>query len=201
MSFGRLLLIALSGFVGLLIFIALFAIVFPVDFPPWLGLSLCALSFVSGGAIAWVAMGRPSLKLTSFDTPDYESLGLLTSRKFKAERAFEVEPFDDEGSHYFIGLDDGRVLFLCGQYLFDYTEITDDPDLAQAAKFPSTEFEVRSHKDEHWTHSVFCRGRYLKPEAKLPHYSKLFLKKFGPPTDGEIFDVSFEEMLTRVRDA
>ncbi len=201
MSFGRLLLLALSGFVALLLFIALFAIVFPINFPPWLGLSLCALSFAAGGTIAWFAIGRPSPKLTSFDTPDYESLGLLTSRKFKAERAFEVEPFEDEGPHFFIGLEDGTVLFLCGQYLFDYLEIADDPDLAQAATFPSTEFEVRSHKNEHWTHSVVCRGRYLKPEITLPRYSKRFLKKFGTPTDGEVFDVSFEGMLARVRDS
>lgn len=200
MSFGRLLLLALSGFVALLIFIALFAIVFPINFPPWLGLLLCALSFATGGTIAWFAMGRPSPKLTAFATPDYESLGLLTSRKFKAKRAFEVEPFEDEGPHFFIGLEDGKVLFLCGQYLFDYVEITDDPDLAQAATFPSTEFEVRSHKNEHWTHSVICRGQYLKPEIKLPHYSKRFMKKFGAPTDGEVFEVSFDEMLARVRD-
>lgn len=201
MSFGKLLLIALSGFVALLIFIALFAIVFPTNFSPWLGLSLSVLSFATGGTMAWFVMGRPRSKLTAFDTPDYDSLGLLASRKFKAERAFEVEPFEDEGPHFFIGLEDGKVLFLCGQYLFDYLEITDDSDLTQAASFPSTAFEVRSHKTEHWTHSIICRGQYLRPEIKLPHYSKRFMKRFGAPTDGEVFDVSFEEMLARVRDS
>lgn len=55
-----------------------------------------------------------------------EEKGLLVSSDFQARRAFGVREFDDEGLHYFLELADGRVLFLSGQYLYDYEPIEDD---------------------------------------------------------------------------
>jgi hypothetical protein len=49
-----------------------------------------------------------------------EELGLLESTTFRATRAFGVEEVEDEGLHFFLELTDGRVLFLSGQYLYDY---------------------------------------------------------------------------------
>ena len=77
-----------------------------------------------------------------------EKLGLLESTTFRATRAFGVEEFEDEGLHYFLELTDGRVLFLSGQYLYDYEPISDDPETNQPRLFPSTEFTVRRHKKE-----------------------------------------------------
>ena len=47
------------------------------------------------------------------------------SERFTASRAFAVEEFEDEGSHYFVDLTDNRVLFLSGQYLYDYEPLED----------------------------------------------------------------------------
>src|SRR5262245_21050528 len=44
----------------------------------------------------------------------------LISGDFKARRAFMVDEFEDEGIHYFIELEDNSILFLSGQYLYDY---------------------------------------------------------------------------------
>ena len=59
-----------------------------------------------------------------------------------------MEEFEDEGLHYFIELVDGRVLFLSGQYLYDYEPISDDPESNQPRSFPCTEFTVRRHKND-----------------------------------------------------
>ncbi len=195
---GRALLIGLSGFAGCLLFIWLFAIVFTVQFPTWLGLSLMCLASAIPGWLAWRLCGRPRYASLGPSRPDYEKLGLLVSEEFSARRAFEVQEFEDEGLHFFLELEDGRVLFLCGQYLYDYQEISDDPELNQKATFPCARFEVRRHKTEHWVHSIVCHGAYLKPEANLPHFSKAYRKAFGFPSDGEILTVPYDELRVRI---
>ena len=195
---GRLLIIGVSALCSGLLFIWLFAIVFPVRFPDWLGFSLFCLSCAVGGATAWRLCGRPSLKPTAFVAPDYEKLGLLVNEEFSVRRAFEVEEYEDEGLHFFLELEDGRVLFLCGQYLYDYQEVSDDAELNQKATFPCQKFVVRRHKTERWIHSIICYGPYLKPEATLPHYSKAYQKAFRLPSDGEIFDVPYDELFSRI---
>lgn len=195
---GRLLLIGISALCGGLLFIWVFAILFPVGFPDWLGLSLFGSSCVLCGVIAWRFCGRPNMKPTDFTRPDYEKLGLLVSEEFSVRRAFEVEEYEDEGLHFFLELEDGRVLFLCGHYLYDHQEISDDPDLNQKASFPCSRFEVRRHKTERWVHSIICHGSYLKPEAKLPHYSKAYQNAFGLPSDGEVFSIPYDALFSRI---
>jgi hypothetical protein len=194
----RLLIIGISALCSGLLFIWVFAIGFPLRFPDWLGLSFFGGSCALGGAIAWHFCGRPSLKPTDFARTDYEKLGLLVSEEFVVRRAFEVEEYEDEGLHFFLELEDGRVLFLCGQYLYDYQDISDDPELNQKASFPCQKFTVRRHKNEHWVHSILIHGPYLKPEAKLPHYSKAYKKEFGFPSDGEIFTTPYDDILSRI---
>ena len=195
---GRLLIIGISALCGGLIFFWLFGIAYPVRFPDWLGFSLFAFSCVLGGAVAWRFCRRPNLKPGDFSSPDFEKLGLLVGEDFSARRVFEVEEYEDEGLHFFLELEDGRVLFLCGQYLYDYQEVSDDPELNQRATFPCAKFAVRRHKTEHWVHSIIRHGPYLKPEAKLPHYSKAYQKAFGFPSDGEIFTVPYDDLFSRI---
>ena len=195
---GRLIVIGVSALCAGLLFVWLFAIVVPVRFPDWLGLTLFGVSCVAGGGAAWVLCGRPSLKPTLTAGPDYEKLGLLAGEQFSARRVFEVEEFEDEGRHFFLELEDGRVLFLCGQYLYDYGEISDDAELNQPASFPCTKFEVRRHKNEGWVHSIICLGTYLKPDAKLPHYSRAYQKNYGIPSDGDILTTPYDVLFSRI---
>ena len=46
--------------------------------------------------------------------------GLVVTTEFRARRALTIAEFEDEGSHYFVELDDGRALFLTGQHLYDH---------------------------------------------------------------------------------
>jgi hypothetical protein len=182
-------------------FIWLFAIMFPVHFPDWLGLSLFILSCFLAGFASWLVCGRPDLKPTDFTRPDYEKLGLLITEEFSVRRTFEVAEFEDEGLHFFLELNDGRVLFMNGQYLYDYQEIADDEENNQKASFPCAHFRVRRHKSEHWVHSIETLSPYLPPEVKLPHYSKSYIKKHSFPEDGKIYSEPYDTIKNEINGA
>jgi hypothetical protein len=127
---------------------------------------------------------------------ELESQGLLESAPFRATRAFAVGEMEDEGSHYFIELEDGGVLYLNGQYLYDYEPIDDDPELNQARSFPCTEFTVRRHKTERFVVDISCGGNVLEPEIIAPAFKRSDWKMNRVPEDGQVVrDRGFEALL------
>ncbi|MDX9973122.1 MAG: hypothetical protein RBU21_09045 [FCB group bacterium] len=112
--------------------------------------------------------------------------GLLVEERYTAARAFNVEEFGDEGSIYFVELTDGRVLFLMGQYLYEYEPIDDGPDNRQPRTFPCTEFTLRRHRDEGYVYDIKCGGEILEPEVTAAWLGKDVWKKGVVPGDAEI---------------
>jgi hypothetical protein len=102
-----------------------------------------------------VRPGRES----SLTTQALENQGLVTAEEFKVRRALQVEEFEDEGSHFFLELNDGNVLFLSGQYLYDYAPV-DDIDPEQGRLFPCSEFTVKRHKDKGYVIEITRRVTY-----------------------------------------
>ena len=101
-----------------------------------------------------------------------EREGVLVREHFRATRAFEVEEFEDEGPHCFVELDDGSVLYLTGQVLWDYgpmSEGDEDDEFPHSRQFPCTEFEVLRHAREGYIVQLVCRGKVLEPEVVLPN--------------------------------
>jgi hypothetical protein len=131
---------------------------------------------------------------------ELDSDGLVVRQKFSALRCFSVEEAEDEGLHYYIELTDRRVLFLSGQYLYDYEEIEDDPELNQPRRFPCTEFEIARHKKESYVLSISCGGEVLEPEAEAPAFSSHDFKR-GIPEDGAIITDKTFNQLKRERGA
>lgn len=122
-------------------------------------------------------------------------MGLLISESFRARRAFQVEEFDDEGSHYFVELEDERVLYLSGQCLYEYEPITDDSELNQPRRFPCSLFTVRRHKNDGCLIDIVCSGEVLEPEFVAPHFDKIDVKRGLIPEDGQIFrDKTYEQL-------
>ncbi|WP_197341231.1 hypothetical protein [Ralstonia solanacearum] len=125
---------------------------------------------------------------------ELDAKGRLVRQRFQATRAFAVEAFEDEGLHFYIELADGRVLYLNGQYLYDYEPITDDPEFNQARSFPCTEFEVLRHKDAGYVLQIDCAGTVLEPEIMAPPFRRADFRR-GMPEDGEIIvDESYERI-------
>lgn len=107
---------------------------------------------------------------------ELEAAELVVTADFRAKRAFEVEEYEDEGRSMFIELVDGSVLFLTGQYLYDYglpdSEIADD----SSGAFPTTDFTIRRHRTEGYVLDIISRGKQIEPD--------FIAKPFGP----EIYD-------------
>jgi len=126
---------------------------------------------------------------------ELDALGQLESASFRATRAFGVEESEDEGLHYFLELADGRVLFLSGQYLYDYEPISDDPDANQSRSFPCTEFTVRRHKAEGYVLDILRGGAVLEPEVVAPPFSRSAWRTKRVPEDGQLIaDTTYDEL-------
>lgn len=106
--------------------------------------------------------GHPTLEQ---QIQDLEARGLLSAQVYRATRAFEVEEFEDEGCHYFLELTDGRVLFLSGQYLYNYVS---ESDAGVGRRFPCSEFAVRRHSTEGYAVDIQCGGQVLEPDSVAP---------------------------------
>lgn len=141
---------------------------------------------------------RPSLRRRSLEEQlaELDVKGLLLRQPFQARRAFCVNEFEDEGPHYFAELTDGRVLYLNGQYLYDYEPIDNDPEVNQPRAFPCSKFEVLRHKAAGYALHVVCEGHVLEPEVIAAPFARQTLRA-GIPEDGKIFDAGSYERLKR----
>jgi hypothetical protein len=110
---------------------------------------------------------------------------LLESQSFTARRAFQVQEFEDEGSSYFIELTDGSVLFLSGQYLYEYED---------EGCFPCTSFVVRRHRHERDVLEIQCGGDVIEPEVVAPPFTGADHDSGTVPDDGQIIAVPYEKL-------
>ena len=126
---------------------------------------------------------------------ELEEAGQVESVAYRATRAFGVEEFEDEGLHYFLELVDGRVLFLSGQYLYDYEPISGDPAMNQARSFPCTEFTIRRHKTDRYVLDMLRGGAVLEPEIMAPPFGEKAWKVNRVREDGEVIvGASYDEL-------
>jgi len=116
-----------------------------------------------------------------------EEDGLLIHQTLRARRAFQVDEFEDEGSSYFIELEDMSVVFLTGQYLYQYEprpESRNSP--ARLRSFPSTEFTIRRHKENGFAVDISCQGEVIEPEVLAPSFDEEDFRRDLMPEDGAI---------------
>jgi len=110
----RLLFAGLFVWLGLLVVAGLASIVLPDNTPGWLFGALVAVTFIPLCLAAHWLFG---VRLNGWQSQnDYiqelEQKGLLVSTSYRARGAFQVKGFDDdEGSHYFIELEDSDLSY------------------------------------------------------------------------------------------
>ncbi len=200
----RVLFAALFVFVGLLAGVAIYSSLLPKNPPTWLvGMVMVPFYFALLFA-AFYLFNRPEARHIRAVDPnqfikDLEERELLVEQSFNALRAFAVKEYEDEGSHYFVELADGGVLFLSGQYLYDYEPIEDDPDVKQPRQFPCTEFTVRRHKTEGYVVEIAHTGTVLEPECLAPHFNKKDFKQGLVYEDGQIVRDKTYDQVKRER--
>jgi hypothetical protein len=131
-------------------------------------------TWVTLGAMA-VALFLPMFITDKFFPPreppsrgELEALGRLRRTDYRALRAFGVEELHDEGVHYFIELADRSVLYLCGQYLYDY-EPSYGLDDAEPRQFPCSDFTVVHDHKNGATVDIDRRGDAFPLDLMAPH--------------------------------
>ena len=189
----------LLGFVGVLGGLDLFG-----RAPSWvLGSSAAVVMFALMALALWLFHPKGSDPFHRKSAAEYvaglEGLGLLKSTEFHAKRAFGVKEFEDEGLHYFLELDDGRVLFLSGQYLYDYEPVQEGPESNQPRTFPCSEFTVRRHRKEGFVVEIRCGGSVLEPELMAPSFGSADCKADRIPGDGQVISGTSYDDLKRMR--
>ncbi len=202
----RLLFAGLFVFGGLLVGVLVASLVLPAKTPhELLGLGaatlLCLLLFAA------MAIFNPDNAFTyeqslEMHIQELEQQGLLESISYQARRAFQVEEFEDEGSHYYIELENGSVLFLSGQYLYEYEPGDNNKKFSQPRYFPCTEFTVLRRLPDRHVIDLLRQGKVLEPELLAPSFSDEDLDNDCFPGDGTIitdrtYDAIKQERLTR----
>jgi hypothetical protein len=124
---------------------------------------------------------------------ELEEQGLLEFADFRAQRAFEVAELEDEGLHFFLELEDGAVLYLNGQYLYDYAP-DDEPESSQKRLFPCTEFTIARHRLRGYPVDITCRGHVLAPECLAPPFSLDDYEESEAPQDGDVLRRSYDDI-------
>jgi hypothetical protein len=92
--------------------------------------------------------------------------------------ALQVEEFDDEGAQFYLELEDGRVLFVMGQYLWD------DDD--ESPRFPSRELLITRLLHAGDIFDMKYLGEYFSPSAERARFTSEEYADRRVPRDGQI---------------
>jgi hypothetical protein len=94
--------------------------------------------------------------------------------------ALQVEEFDDEGSQFYLELEDGRVLFVMGQYLWDFEDDDENP------LFPNRELLITRLPYAGDIFDMTCLGEHFPPSATRPRFTQEEYTEKRVPEDGQI---------------
>jgi hypothetical protein len=116
--------------------------------------------------------------------------GEVEVTRYLARSAIRVEEFEDEGSAWYLLLQDGRVLFLMGQYLYDAEE---------EGRFPCTTFTIVRTPRTRLVLDLECSGETFQSAAERSHFTEGEFNAQAVPDDGAVLDVDFDTLLARFR--
>ena len=108
--------------------------------------------------------------------------GVASVTTARVTDAVRVQEAEDEGSSYYLRLDDGRVLFISGQYLYE---------LEEEGRFPNTRLTVVRAPSTRIVFDVTCDGSPLPPSATRPPFTTEEYDGGLVPEDGTVLDVDF----------
>lgn len=141
----------------------------------------CAVLFTLG-ILAWRGARKSGFDAVAAETERLRRSGMLDSRSHRISRAFHVAESAVEGPHYFLEIEDGRVLYLAGQYLYQ----EDGEGL-----FPAARITIVRHKKHGYVVDLVCDGGHVALAADLPAAPRAW----EPYADGDMLDTPFDELL------
>lgn len=152
--------------------------------------TVAVILFLGGSALAWRSVSTRSKRMRQAAWQHYAADMLgdeVEEWQVGIRDAIRVEEFEDEGSQYFLELDDGRVIFLMGQYLYEHEA---------AKRFPCTALRLVRLPHSHEIIEIECQGTPLAASAVRSHFTDSDHQAGRVPEDGAIL----EGPLSRYRD-
>lgn len=173
---------------ALCVFVLAFLVVLLAS--PWLPLAAIPLAATAVGALAAVATyariqrrERRRLREEGDRVARELAAGYVNCTTYTITDAVAVEEHEDEGLSYYLLLDDGRTLFLSGQYL--YAPADEDG-------FPWAVFEVVRVPIGGWVLRMVRHGPTLTPSHRRAPFSDAEYASGAVPPDGTIAPRDFE---------
>jgi hypothetical protein len=116
--------------------------------------------------------------------------------------AIEVEEFEDEGRQCYLELEDGRVLFLSGQYLYDDEdddegEREDEGAKHKTPRFPNRELLITRLPHAGDVFDLQLLGDHFPPSVTLPPFTRDDHEQDRVPEDGQILPGPLLRYATR----
>lgn len=156
----------------------------------WLLLRVMDEALAGATAFAIGLVGLPTLVLVLWKvrTPLEAAAvsGKLQVDSYMVECGIEVEETEDEGRHFFLGLADGRTLFLTGQYLYEPCE---------SGAFPSSAIAINWNKASGYSLGVDSGGDRI-PVQIHPEFNISALQD-GLPNDRQLFPDGIDDVAAR----
>jgi hypothetical protein len=100
-----------------------------------------------------------------------------------------VDETEDEGTGFFLKLEDGRILFLCGQLFYE---------LEDQKQFPCDRFEYAITPNSKWPLGFECTGHYIPIAHNRPAFSSKDMKRGLTPCDGDLFVGDFDALKSDI---
>lgn len=196
----RLFIAALSFLIGVFVIAGAFLALLPANAPEWLTGIGVLLGFILSLFITNKLVNVRGTNFWSFSrAPEprahSDQEGLLVSTRYRATRSFQVRESHEQGSHYFIELHDGSVLYMSGRYLSAFEPHTLLKLIQRPRKFPCSEFVVRRDRDDGCVVGIQCHGTVMEPEIVTPPFEKEDFQSGMMPQDGDVITTrTYDEM-------
>jgi putative Ca2+/H+ antiporter (TMEM165/GDT1 family) len=177
---------ALFIFVLTFLLAALLAIRFPYEIV--MRGALAAAALASGASYGWIQRkARKTLADGAAVVARDAAAGFVRSTIYRITDAVAVEEEEDEGPSYYLLLDDGRTLFMSGQYLYEPAE----------DGFPWKSFEVVQVASGKWVLRIVPLGPAIVPSWTRGPFSGAELSSRTMPADGAIEQRDFAALKAR----
>lgn len=147
-----------------------------------------AIAVGFGGFLAWYVYvqrrHRRSHRRSAAGMAREAAAGHVKSTTYTIRDAVAVEESEDEGLSFYLLLDDGRTLFLSGQYLYEPVE----------AGFPWTSFELVRAPVAGYVMRMVSHGPSLRPSRTRAPFTGAEYRSRVVPDDGDIATRDFDAL-------
>jgi hypothetical protein len=174
---------AVCLFVVAVLMVLLASPLLPLAAVPRLALGVGGLSFLAWYAHVQSRERRALRRMREAAARDVAA-GLVSTTTYVVRDAVAVEEGEDEGPSYYLLLEDGRTLFLSGQYLYEPAE----------RGFPWTSFEIVRRQVSGGALGVVRRGAPLAPSRTRRPFSEDEYRSGAVPDDGAVAPRDFDAL-------